>query len=44
MRDVGVYLGDVENLDEWRFKTRVAEPKLLGENRTRKRRCIKIKI
>jgi hypothetical protein len=26
MRTVGVYIGDVENQDEWRFRTKVANP------------------
>jgi hypothetical protein len=27
IRVVGVYVEDVENRDEWRFRTRVADPK-----------------
>jgi hypothetical protein len=27
MRAIGVYVGDVENRDKWRFRTRMADPK-----------------
>jgi hypothetical protein len=27
LRAVGVYVGDVENRDEWRLRTNVADPK-----------------
>jgi hypothetical protein len=37
MKTVGVYIGDIENR-EWRFRTRVLNPKELGERRKRKRR------
>jgi hypothetical protein len=37
MRAVGVYVGDVENRDKWRLRTRVADPKYLRERRSRRR-------
>jgi hypothetical protein len=30
-RDVGVCIGDVENRDEWRFRTKVADHKWTGK-------------
>jgi CRISPR/Cas system-associated protein Cas5 (RAMP superfamily) len=41
VRAVDVRVGHVENREEWRFKTRVADPKHLKERR-RKRRIINI--
>jgi len=38
MRDVTVCVEDVENRDKWRFRTKVAYPKLLGGRRMRRKR------
>jgi hypothetical protein len=40
MRAVGVYVGNVKNRDEWRFRTEVADLKWLGERRGGRRRMI----
>jgi len=44
MRAVGVCVEDVENRKKWRFKTKVADPKLFGERRRRRRRRYDCKI
>jgi hypothetical protein len=38
MRVVGVCVGDVENRDQWRFRTNVADPKYVGESRGRRKK------
>jgi len=35
-RTIGVCVGYVENRDKWRFRTKVANPKWLGEWRRRR--------
>jgi hypothetical protein len=38
MRAVGVCEKDIENREDWRFRTRVADPKYLAEKRRKRRR------
>jgi hypothetical protein len=36
LRLIDVCVEDIENRDEWNFRTRVTDPKLLGERRRRR--------
>jgi len=40
MRAVGVYVGDMEDRDKWRFRTMVADPKCLEKRRRRRRNTL----
>jgi hypothetical protein len=43
MRAIDVWVGNLENQNNWRFRTKVTNPKYLGERREKKKRYINIR-